>query len=112
MAKNYRSFTSLGTAVLTAAPQALTVLFPGYADVNVWGIQFQTHEDNGAATLVYIGDGTLTNTGAEAAKVLKGPLVSYDAMTNQNAQNSFDPDEIYLFSSPLGGKIRVGLFLS
>lgn len=112
MAKNYRSFTSLGAAALTGVPQSITDLFPGFEDVNVWGIQFQSHEDNGAGTLVYIGDGTMLADGAGAAKVLKGPLVSYDSMTNQNAQNSFDPDEVHLFSSPAGGKIRIGIFLS
>lgn len=112
MAKNYRSFTSLGAVVLTATPQSITDLFPGYEDSNVWGVQFQTHEDNGAGTLVFIGDGELDIMGNKAAKVLKGPLVSYDAMTNQNAQNSFDPDEIHLMSKPTGGLVRIGLFLS
>lgn len=111
MPNNYRSFTSVGQVILTALPQNLDTLFPGYDDSNVWGILFEAGEENGTNTYIYIGDHEMTATGLGAGRVLRGPLDKFD-LVNQNSQNSLDPSDFFLFSSPAGGRVRVIILTS
>jgi hypothetical protein len=109
MPSNLKSFTALGTATLSnVTPQSLTTLFPTFANINnnSFAVVIQAHENNGAGTLIYIGDGTLTVAATQAGFVLKGPLTS-NKFENQGAQNSLDFDDFFLLSSVNSEKVRV-----
>jgi hypothetical protein len=110
MAGNMKSFLPLGEVVLTIAPKNLSTLFPNFAGIanNSFTVCVQEHETNPPGTLVYIGDGTMVATLANAGRVLSGPL-DFNKFENQNSNNSLDMDEFYLAAD--GAKVRVYLLV-